>query len=139
MIQNTLAVVVGLIAGMAVNMSLIMLNGRVLFPMPPGMDMKDTEQMNAYVATLPTIALLVVIIAHLGQSFVGAWVAARVGASSPMVLAMIVGAGSLAGGIMMMMSVKGPKWMAIELPLYLVVAWLAGQMEVQRQLKLGVN
>ena len=139
MIQNTLAVVVGLIAGMAVNMSLIMLNGRVLFPMPSGMDMKDTEQMNAYVATLPTIALLVVIIAHLGQSFVGAWVAARVGASSPMVLAMIVGAGSLAGGIMMMMSVKGPKWMAIELPLYLVVAWLAGQMEVQRQLKLGVN
>jgi len=74
-----------------------------------------------------------VLAAHLGQSFVGAWVAARLGASEPMLLAMTVGLASLAGGIMAMMSIDGPTWMIVEMPLYLVVAWLAGRMEVQRR------
>ena len=137
MVRNVIAVIVGLAAGMAVNMSLVMLNAYVLFPMPEGMDMNDPEQMNAWVATLPTAAFFVVIAAHLGQSFVGGWVAARLGSSRPMLLAMIVGLASLAGGIMSMMSIKGPAWFVIELPLYLVVAWLAGRMEVTRRLAAG--
>jgi len=137
MIRNIVAVVGGLVVGMAVNMSLVMLNAYVLFPMPEGTDMNDPEQMNAWVATLPTAAFFVVIAAHLGQSFVGGWVAARLGSSRPMLLAMIVGLASLAGGIMSMMSIKGPAWFVIELPLYLVVAWLAGRMEVTRRLAAG--
>jgi hypothetical protein len=42
---------------------------------------------------------------------------------------MIVGVGTLIGGLINMMTIKGPDWMMIELPLYLVVAWLAGRME----------
>jgi len=133
-IRNIVAVVVGLAAGMAVNMSLVMLNARVLFPMPEGTDMNNPEQLNAWVATLPTAAFFVVIAAHLGQSFVGGWVAARLGSSRPMLLAMIVGLASLAGGVMSMMSIKGPAWLVVELPLYLVVAWLAGRMEINRRL-----
>jgi len=133
LIRNILAVIVGLIIGMAVNMSLVMLNAKVLFPMPEGATMDDPEQLNAWVATLPTAAFFVVLAAHLGQSFVGAWVAARLGASEPMLLAMTVGLASLAGGIMAMMSIDGPTWMIVEMPLYLVVAWLAGRMEVQRR------
>ena len=132
MVRNVLAVIVGLAVGMVVNMALLMLNGYVLFPMPDGMDMNNAEQMNAYVATLPAVALLVVMAAHLGQSFMGGWVAARLASSRPMLLAMIVGVASLAGGIMSMVSIKGPAWFVIELPLYLVVAWLAGRMEVNR-------
>ena len=62
-------------------------------------------------ATLPTLASLreqgarMVLAAHLGQSFVGGWVAARLGSSKPMLLAMIVGLASLAGGIMAMMDI----------------------------------
>jgi hypothetical protein len=133
LIRYILAVIVGLIIGMAVNMSLVMLNAKVLFPMPEGATMDDPEQLNAWVATLPTAAFFVVLAAHLGQSFVGAWVAARLGASEPMLLAMTVGLASLAGGIMAMMSIDGPTWMIVEMPLYLVVAWLAGRMEVQRR------
>ena len=133
LIRNILAVIVGLIIGMAVNMSLVMLNAKVLFPMPEGATMDDPEQLNAWVATLPTAAFFVVLAAHLGQSFVGAWVAARLGASEPMLLAMTVGLASLAGGIMAMMSIDGPTWMIVEMPLYLVVAWLAGEKEVQRR------
>ena len=140
MIRNILAVVVGLAVGMAVNMALVMLNGAVLFPMPDGLDMFDPEQadaFNAYIATLPTSAFLVVLAAHLGQSFFGGWVAARMAASQPMSLAMIVGGLSLAAGIMNMMTIDGPAWMIIELPLYLVVAWLAGRMEVNRRAAVG--
>ncbi|QDU66170.1 hypothetical protein [Engelhardtia mirabilis] len=133
MIRNILAVVIGLVAGMAVNMALVLLNVYVLYPMPEGTSMQDPEQFNAYLGTLPATAFLVVLAAHLGQSFVGAWTAARLGASRPMALAMIVGALSLAAGVANMMTVDGPSWLSVELPLYLVVAWLAGRMEVRRR------
>jgi predicted membrane channel-forming protein YqfA (hemolysin III family) len=55
-----------------------------------------------------------------------------------MLLAMIVGALSLMGGIMNMMSIDGPAWMAVELPLYLVVAWLAGRRVVRRRAGAGL-
>jgi MFS family permease len=132
MLRNILSVIAGLFVGSAVNMALVMLNAYVLFPMPPGTDMNVPEQLNAYIATLPTVAFLVVLAAHLGQSFVGGWVAARLGTSRPMLLAMIVGVLTLVGGIMNWMTVDGPTWMMIEMPLYLVVAWLAGRM-VQRK------
>jgi hypothetical protein len=133
MVRNILAVIAGLVVGMVVNMALIMLNAYVLFPMPPGTSMQDPEQVNAYIATLPTVAFFVVLSAHLGQSFVGGWTAARLGSSRPMMLAMIVGVLSLVGGAINMMTIKGPDWLYIELPLYLVVAWLAGRFEVKRR------
>ncbi len=132
-IRNILAVMGGLAVGMAINMAIIKINSSVLFPAPPGADLSDTTQLKAYVATLPASAFLVVMLAHLGQSFVGGWIAARAGASRPMLLAMIVGAVSLYGGLMMMMEIRGPTWFAVELPLYLVVAWLAGGIERRRR------
>lgn len=54
-----------------------------------------------------------------------------------MVLAMIVGVISLALGITNMLPLDCPAWMYIELPLYIVVAWLAGRMEVKRRATRG--
>ncbi len=133
MIRNIVAVLVGLTVGMGVNMAIITLNARVLFPVPEGLNMDVPEEMNAYVATLPFAAFLVVIVAHLGQAFVGGWVAARFGESRVMALAMIVGAVSLAGGITSMVMIDGPAWLVVELPLYLVVAWWAGRLELRRR------
>ena len=127
MVRNILAVIVGIFVGMAVNMALIQLNSLVLFPMPPGANMNDPAQFNAYIAELPHTAFILVLLAHLGQSFVGAWIAARLGTSHRMMLAMIVGTVSLLGGVMAMTMIDGPAWLVIELPLYLVVAWLAGK------------
>ena len=71
--------------------------------------------------------------AHLGQAFVGGWVAARLGASRWMMLAMIVGVLSLAGGIANALMLSAPVWTWIEMPFYPVVAWLAGRMELARR------
>jgi len=126
MMWNPLAVVAGLAVGMAVNMALITLNSKVLYPMPPGTSMKEPEQFQAYVSKLPAPAFLVVMAAHLGQAFFGGWAAAWFGRSQPVLLAMIVGGVSMLGGIMMLRTVKGPRWMVVEVPLYLVVAYAAG-------------
>lgn len=132
MFRNVIAVISGIIAGMALNMGILQIS-YLAYPIPEGLDINDPAQLQDYLDTLPATAFLVAMLAHLAQSFGGGWVAARLGSSRPMLLAMIVGAGSLAGGVMMMTMVKGPAWMAIELPLYLVVAWIAGRMEQKRR------
>ncbi len=133
MIRNFLAVVAGLSAGMVVNMAIVTLNSTLLFPMPEGTDFNDPVAFGAYVASLPVAALLVAMLAHLGQAFVGGWVAARLAASRPMVLALLIGGLSLLGGIANAMQIPTPTWFYVEFPLYLVVAWLAGTIEVKRR------
>ncbi len=71
MLRNIGAVVLGMIVGMVVNMILISINGYVLFPMPEGMDMYDPEQLSSYIETLPAAGMILPILAHLGQAFVG--------------------------------------------------------------------
>jgi len=125
--RNVLGVIVGLIVGMILNMALVLLNV-MLFPMPEGMDMNDPEQFNAYLAPLPDHAFLLPVAAHLGMAFAGGWVAARIGSSRPVLLAMIIGVLSLAGGVVNLMTLtEAPTWMWLEVPLYLVVAWCAGK------------
>ncbi|MEQ1570842.1 MAG: hypothetical protein ABMA64_34755 [Myxococcota bacterium] len=133
MIRNFGAVVVGLFVGMLVNMSLILLNTQVLFPVPPELNPSDPAQLAVYVASLPVAALVVVVAAHLGQAFVGGWVAARLAGSAPRVPALIVGALTLVGGVLNLRTLHGPAWMWLEVPLYLVVAWAAGELEVRRR------
>lgn len=132
MLRNIAAVIAGLVVGMIVNMALIQLN-TVFFPLPEGVDMMDTAQMKEAIKSMPPTGWILVIAAHLGQAFVGGWVAARLGASRVMMLAMIVGALSLAGGIANAVMLASPTWTWIEMPLYLMVAWLAGRKEVARR------
>ncbi len=132
MIRNIAAVVAGLVVGMIVNLVLIQLN-TVFFPLPDGVDMTDTAQLKDAIQGMPAAAWILVFAAHLGQAFVGGWVAARLGASRRMMLAMIVGILSLAGGIANAVMLSAPVWTWIEMPFYPVVAWLAGRMELARR------
>ena len=133
MLRNFLAIIFGGILGMALNLGLIELN-MSFFPMSPGLDQNKPEDFNTYVSTLPASAFILVLAAHLGQSFVGGWIAARLGASRPMLLAMIIGILTLTGAIIMtIMTPDGPAWLTVELPLCLAVAWAAGRIEQKRR------
>ena len=136
MLRNIGAVIAGLIVGMALNMALIMVN-LIPFPMPEGVSMQDQEAFSAWASTLPDTAFILPMVAHLAQAFFGGWVAARLGASAPLRLAMIIGVGSLLGGIYNAMSLEIPTWMWIEMPFYLVFAWMAGNIEVKRRAALA--
>jgi hypothetical protein len=132
MIRNICAVLIGLIAGMAVNMLFVMFN-LVLYPMPEGVGFDDAEAMPAYFESLPVTAFLIVMLAHLGQAFVGGWIAALISRNSSMLVAMVVGVLSMMAGIYNMMSLPHPSWMWIEVPLYLVAAWAAARLVLARR------
>ena len=95
--------------------------------------MEDKEAFSEWIASLPQSAFILVLVAHLSMAFVGGWVAAFISKNNVMCVAMVVGAISLLGGLMNMMSMPAPAWLWIELPLYLVVTWLAAKIELKRR------
>ena len=133
MAQNIVAIVIGMVLGMALNMGLIQMNFLWLFPMPAGLDMNAPEAFNTFLGTLPAQGFCLVLVAHLAQSFVGGWCAARLSASHPMRSALAVGVLSLGAGVMAMTMIEGPDWLIVELPGYLLVAWAAGHIEEKRR------
>ena len=130
--RTACAILVGLIAGMAFNMAIFKLN-LMLYPMPEGVTFDDPEAVAPYIEGLPVLALLIVMVAHLGQAFLGGWVAAKISKNSLMLAAMTVGVLSMLAGIYMILILPSPTWMWIEIPLYLVAAWIAGQIELKRR------
>ena len=133
MLRDIGAFIVGFIAGNAWNMGLVMLNARVLFPMDEGVDMQDPEQMKAYVATLPALAFVTVLAAHVGQAGVGGWIAARLAGSRPMLLTGVIGVLTAVGAIYNQIALAGPAWMWIDVPLILAAAWYVGNAETKRR------
>jgi hypothetical protein len=121
-----LAVFVGLVVGVALNFGIGKLNVQ-FFPMPDGVTWADKEGVRDWLENLPQKAFILVLIAHLSQAFVGGFVAALIAKRNMMCVAIAVGILSMCGGIMNMMMIPTPKWMYIELPLYLVVAWIAAK------------
>lgn len=129
MLRTVGAIVAGLVVGMVVNLAIIQLN-TLFFPLPDGVDLADTEQMREFVQRQPAAAWILVFVAHIGQAFVGGWVAARLSASRLMRQAMIVGLLSLAAGIANAMMLSAPAWTWVEMPFYPAAAWLAGRIAI---------
>ena len=126
MIRNILAVIVGLAVGMAFNMFMVIVT-TALYPMPEGVTFEDPEGLEAYFAGLPLAAFLMVLLAHVGQAFLGGLVAAAINRKSAMWVAMIVGLVSMLFGIANMMMMPHPAWMWVEMPLYLLAAYAAAK------------
>ena len=132
MFRTIVAVAVGWFVGSLFNASLVFLN-MALYPVPESFDWDDTSGVKAHFETLPVMAFTIVLIAHLGQAFIGGYVAARISKNQVLAVAMIVGGISLIGGIMNTIMLPLPNWMLIEMPLYLVVSYCAGVLELKRR------
>lgn len=126
------SVLAGVFFGSLTNMAIILVNTYVLFPPEGSLDLSNHEHMARYVASMPLPGLLIVIVAHLAQAFVGGGVAASVD-EDPVRAAMIVGALSCAGGVLNLVNLSAPFWMAAELPLYFVAARAAAGVVVSRR------
>jgi hypothetical protein len=64
------------------------------------------------------------------QAFFGGLIAAKISKKRRTTVAMIIGVLSLIGGYINMQSIPLPTWMWIEMPLYLVFAWLAAYLVI---------
>jgi len=123
-----LAIVVGLFIGGMVNMGIISMIPK-FFPYPEGLDPNVMEDIATFMQSAPLGAFILVWLAHWGQAFVGAFVAAFLSPKYKMICALIVGAFTLVGGIMMVFMIPSPVWnVVIDLAGYLPVAWLAAKL-----------
>ena len=125
-LRNILAVIAGLVVGGVVNMGLIILGGKLL-PPPHGVDVNDIVSINAHIREYSVLQLMVPFIAHAAGVVVGAFLTAKLAASRPLALALIVAAFFLLGGIMAVRMVpNAPMWFsALDLVVaYLPMAWL---------------
>jgi hypothetical protein len=126
-IWNVLAVVLGIVVGGVVNMCLVMIGPHVI-PTPAGVDMTTVEGLNAGMKLLEPQHFVFPFLAHALGTFAGAFVGALIAASHRMVIALIVGAFNLLGGIMAATMIPAPMWfIALDLIVaYIPMAWIAG-------------
>lgn len=128
MVRDVLSVVFGMFVGGLANL-VVVFGSTLLWPLPEGFDPADAEAFAAYVATLPSAAFVLVMVAHLSQAFFGGGVAAFL-AASPRRAALVVGGLSMLGGLANLLTLPGPLWLWLEVPLYLVMAHLAANLVI---------
>ena len=126
-LKDILAVIAGAIIGSLVNGAIIMVSGSII-PPPTGLDITTEEGLKAGMHLLEPKHFIFPFLAHAIGTFVGAYIAARLGAHK-MVLAIIIGLFFLMGGIWMVMIVPSPLWFTIVdlAGAYLPVAYFAGK------------
>ena len=114
MIRKIVAVVLGVVAGGAFNMAMVNLSHAV-FPLPEGLDHHDFEAFRAHVEAngLPTGAMIIVLVAHAGGSFVSGLVCGLISKRTWYLAATFLGILWMCGGIAMLMVLPAPAWFAV--------------------------
>ena len=128
-IKNISAIVAGLIVGSIVNMGLITMSGHVIAP-PPGADVTTVEGLKASIHLFEPKHFIFPFLAHALGTFVGAAVAAFLGASRNLRSAMAVGVLFFVGGAANAVMLPAPVWFdALDLVgAYFPMAWIGWKM-----------
>lgn len=129
-----LAVVVGFVAGSAVNMGLIMVSGSVI-PPPAGADVTTMEGLRASMHLFEPKHFLFPFLAHALGTLVGALVATLLAPERSIVAALVVGVLFFVGGCANVVMLPPPLWFnVVDLVLgYLPFAWLGYRLAAPRR------
>jgi hypothetical protein len=128
-LRNTLAVIIGLAVGGAVNMTLIVVSPHII-PPPAGVDVTDSQSLRNSMHLFEPKHFVFPFLAHALGTLAGAFLAFLVAASYRSAFAYAIGMVFLAGGIAAAFMIPAPVWFII-LDLaaaYLPMAWLATQL-----------
>ena len=128
MVRNILAIIVGLVIGMVVNMGLINL-GHAVVPLPEGADVSTMEGIAAAMSRFGPEQFIFPFLAHAGGTLVGTLVATLIAASHKMKIALALGVLFLAGGIAAVIMLPAPLWFdVIDLVFaYIPMAWIGAK------------
>ena len=126
-LRNIIAIIAGIVFGSLVNGAIIMVSGNIIAP-PAGVDLTTEEGLKAGMYLMEPKHFIFPFLAHAVGTFVGAYIAARI-ATKKIILAMVIGAVFLTGGIWMIVIVPSPIWFTIVdlAGAYLPVAYFAGR------------
>ena len=124
-IRNVLAIIVGLIAGSAVNMGLVMAGAQII-PPPAGVDVTDVESIQSHLHLFEFRHFVVPFLAHAVGTLVGAYVAAIIAASYKLMLGLVIGVLFLIFGIINVFMLPPPAWFVVVdlLGAYIPMAWI---------------
>ena len=124
-IRNVLAIIVGLIAGSAVNMGLVMAGAQII-PLPAGVDVTDVESIKTHLHLFEFRHFVVPFLAHAMGTLVGAYVAVIIAASHKMMLGLVIGVLFLIFGIINVFMLPSPAWFVVVdlLGAYTPMAWI---------------
>lgn len=128
-----LAVIAGLVIGSVVNMSLIVVGGK-LVPPPAGADTTTMEGLKASLQLFELRHFLFPFLAHALGTFAGALIATVLSPGRTSGPAMVVGFAFLLGGTINVLLLPAPLWFnALDLVVaYLPMAWLAHRLASRR-------
>lgn len=124
-----LGVIVGFVVGSVV-MMVCHIATQPLYPPPDGLDVMDPDQreaVKAWMKTLPAGAYVVAALCHWVGCAAGAIVAMLIAGRTSLRPAIITGVAFTIAGVINVMSVPHPGWFPfVDIPGYLLVAWLVG-------------
>ena len=124
--------ILGILAGMVTAWLLIMVcqfASGLLYPPPPGMDLRQPEQLAAFIAQAPLAAMVLVVASWVLGAFIGGWVAAKIAREHPQFAALMIGVLVLAGVVANNTMIPHPLWMTVlGVLLPLPAAWLGARM-----------
>lgn len=126
LLRKIIAVVIGIVVGSVFNMAVVT-SSHAVFPLPAGVDPNDFEEFKAHVEAhgLPTGALILVIIAHAGGSFVSGFVCGLIARRPWHAAAIGLGLLWTCGGAAMLFMLPAPAWFAVaDIALYIPAAVL---------------
>jgi hypothetical protein len=128
MLRTVLAIVLGFLAGSAVNMGLVMVGSQAVAP-PPGVDLNDMESLRAAMPLLGPKYFLFPFLAHALGTLVGALVAFLIAPRGKGWVSRVIGVMFLVGGLVAAFMIPAPKWFIVaDLALaYLPMAWLGAR------------
>lgn len=128
-LQNILAVIIGIIVGSAINMGIVM-GGSSLIPPPDGVNAADMESLKMNMHLFKPYHFITPWLAHALGTLAGAFVAARIAANRKFLFAMVIGAFFLLGGLVNVFLLPAPGWfVALDLVgAYLPMAWLGAHL-----------
>lgn len=124
-LRNILAVIVGVVVGGAVNMSLIMISGKVI-PPPEGADLTTMEGLQHAMPLMGPEHFIMPFLAHALGTLIGAFLASKIAASYGKYISVAIGMLFLYGGVKMALSLPSPLWFDVfDIALaYIPMAWL---------------
>jgi len=125
-LRNIAAVIVGIIAGGAVNMAIVTFGPSVI-PPPPGVDVTNTESIAASMHLFQPKHFAVPFLAHALGTLAGALIVCLAAASNQARLPYVVGAVFFIGGIAASIMIPAPLWfIVLDLAVaYFPMSWLA--------------
>ena len=125
-LKIALAIILGFIAGSAVNMGLIMIGSHFISP-PPGVDLTNTEALKAAMPLLGPQYFLFPFLAHALGTLFGALIAYLIAPlGKKTTSAWVIGIMFLVGGIAASFMIPAPLWFILAdlILAYLPMAWL---------------